>query len=145
MKPLDISNALRRIASKIDASKRPSRKLVLMDLTKLVRMAASDPEYKVAREFIEKLLPQAHGNEIEVTGGSDEFESVLSVLIKLKKENTFGPELGESIDYIQSAVDQLYHGMPQGSKRDRVLLINPKEKLGTILKILKTPKKGLFG
>lgn len=41
MKPTDLSSALRRIASKIEASKSPSRELVLKDLKSVVSKLAS--------------------------------------------------------------------------------------------------------
>jgi hypothetical protein len=44
MKPTDLSSALRRIASKIEASKSPSRELVLKDLNSLVRKMAMDDD-----------------------------------------------------------------------------------------------------
>jgi len=48
MKPADLSATLRRIASKIDASKNPSRELVLKHLRKLASELTGEPRIEVA-------------------------------------------------------------------------------------------------
>lgn len=42
MKPSQLANALRKIASKIDRSERPSKKLVARDIQTLLRLSADD-------------------------------------------------------------------------------------------------------
>jgi len=57
MKPSQLASQLRRIASKIDASKQPSRKLVAKDLKKVLNQIAAktpfDEGYKISFKVLE--------------------------------------------------------------------------------------------
>lgn len=70
MKPSELSQSLRRIAAKIEASKNPRRDLVAADLKKLIQRTASAFEGR-EKEIFDLLVNHLNGLINEYKSGAD--------------------------------------------------------------------------